>query len=514
MKRELTQQGCTSEKVAMGISMALLCIAVCVQGGFFPICIAFVGLLECIVCFFIKVRIDSKHLCVMLLFSLWYLFCAIKLEFILEYVINALLPLTIVLFFVVVTSMNSDLRKNLLILFIKISVAVAWIAIICCVYSIIIHKTMERIVFPFQYSNACGIYFAMLIILSKDINDKIIQKGKFIFYVALILTQSIGAITLTVIAELAYSRNWKKFVAIAIGIIIFILFFHSRIYQSAGTFIERLLQIHDGMFCISENPVFGIGMGKWRELRNFYQTGFYEASLIHSSIVQIGVDSGIIGTILFIACIIGGINKRLLTSKKYYICLAMFLAHSFIDCSMSFLGLDLLFVLILSQTAEAVKCQRTIKRVLTTPLTTIILLIFIFAEYGLLNVRNINNLSNIQEYNAVIHYYENDKLMQTSVNAKLDYAKSLYNLQKYDETTKVIDEFKYKTTDMLILRAWSSNYDFLFDVLQKEKYNQKIYDEIREGANADTQRKAADIYNQAVDEMSDLGKTLYNRMEK
>ncbi len=514
MNKELTHKKSIAEKVIMGIAIILLCTSVCVQGGFFPICIALIGLLECVVCLFIKTGINLKHLCIMVLFSLWYLFCTIKSEFILEYAINALLPLTIVLFFIIVTSMDSALRKKLLMLFIKISVAVAGISIICCVYSIILHKTMERILFPFQYSNACGIYFAMLIILSKDIGNKFIQKGKFAFYAALILTQSVGAILLTIIVELVYGRSCKKFVVIVTGIILFILCFHSRIYQSAGTFIERLLQIRDGISCIAKNPIFGIGMGRWSELRNIYQSGFYEATLIHSSIIQIGVDSGIVGIALFTVCIARVLNKGLFNSKKYCICLGMFLIHSLMDCSMSFLGLDLLAALILSQSSESMKCQRIIQKKFVAPVAASVLLIFTFAEYGLLNIRNINNLFNRQAYEMVIHKYENNKLMQTSVNAKSDYAKSLYNTEQYDKTISVIDSFKYKTTDMLILRTWSSDYDFLIDALQKEKYNQKIYDEIREGANEDIQRKATEIFNQAVDEMSPLGKTLYNRMEK
>lgn len=489
-------------------------ISVMIQGGFFPVCIALVGIAECILCFFVKVQPNPKYLCPILVFSLWYLFCSIKTGVVIEYTANALLPFAVMIFFFILTSIEIDARKRVLIYVIKISIVLAIISIGLCVYSSISNRITERALFPFQYSNACGIYFSVMIILSKQSKDKFIHRCRYIFYIALLLTQSVGAIILTVMGEIAYDFKVKKICIMLLGIAVFVICFHSRIYQSIGTFTERLLQIQDGIICIIRNPILGIGMGKWGEMKNIYQSGFYEATLIHSGIIQIGVDSGIVGMVLFIICIINAINKNLLKSKKHCICMGMFLTHSLMDCTMSFLGLDILFILILSQCIENTDLQATQRKLITIPCIIIVLLTFMTAEYCLLKIRNINKLFNKQEYSTVISNYENDNILPFSIGSQLDYVKSLYNTEQHDKTINVIDNFQYKTTDMLILRAWNSNYDFLIDALQTEKYNQKIYDEIREGANEDIQKKAAGIFNQAVDEMSILGTKLYNRMEK
>lgn len=512
MDRKSIKRSIMKEWTVLYITAGIFFLSVCIQGGYFPACIVFIGLAECILYAAVKPRIKLGILCPMLIFSLWYVFCTVKAGIVLEYASKALLPTVAAMFYTIVISIDKRLKEKLLICVIKFSIGLAVASIIFCTASSISSGALERALFPFQYSNACGIYFAVLIILSKECNDKLIIRGKIVFYITLILAQSVGAIILAVAAELIYSRNKKKLIIIIAGITIFALCLYPRIYQSAGTFIERLLQIRDGLSCIAKNPVFGIGGGRWQELKNIYQSGFYEAVLIHSSIIQIGVDAGVAGILLFFWMICALIRKSLPLSKKHCICMGIFLVHSCMDISMSFLGLNLLMILILTQTTGDGKDRIYIGRVYVA-VALIALAAFGSSEYGLLQTKAIDKYFNNREYSKVIQKYEADSLLQSSVNARLSYLKALYNTHQYEKAAETIDRFDYKTTDMLILRAWCSSGSYLTEVLSKQKYNRQIYREIEEGDDTDLKYQANTILDEAINSMSDLGKILYNRME-
>lgn len=492
-------------------AIGLLCLCTCVQGGFFPICIAFAGLIECILIFTLKAKFNIKCICA-LVFCLWYFFCAVRPGFILEYTANALLPLVSMLFFIILTSLDVKTRRKISVGFIKLSVIIAFISVICGVYTSLIHHKAERLTFPFQYSNACGIYFAVMIILSKQSGDKFIDKGRYIFYAALLMTQSIGAIILTAAAEFIYGTTRKKMLFMLICAALFAVLFHQRIYQSGGTFIERLLQIHDGAICILKNPVFGIGAMRWQKTGNLYKSGFYSSALIHSGIIQIGVDSGITGLLLFAAAIFSLLGKRIFSAKKELICIVIFLVHSCLDISMSFLGLDLLIMLTVSLSAP--KTDYTVGKLYYMPLVIILTAVFAAAEYGIIAVKSADRYFAGHDLEKVIDKYENNAFIRTSVNGRLDYLKALYASGRFDEAADAIDKFSYRTDDMLILKAWCSTDDILIDTLRLEKYNERVYNEIKEGASDDIKHIADGIFEQAVNDMSFWGTKLYKRTER
>ena len=503
----------TKERVQYIFIAAIICMTVFLQGGFFPSIIAGCGVLMCIICLFdMQSKVNIKKISFPVIFSLWYVFCTVRTGFVLEYAAKAMLPMILVIFFIIVTSLSVDMRRQILTVIIKISILIACLSVIMCAVSSIKNTHIERALFPFQYSNACGIYFALLAVISKASDDGFIKKFRIIFYIALLLTQSVGAVVLTVIVELMCAKSKKRTVVIAVSVAAFTVVFHSRIYESMGTFIERLLQIHDGALCIADNPIFGIGAGKWSETRNFYQTGFYTATLIHSSITQIAVDSGVVGLILFIISVVGLWDRNLFKNKECATCVAMFLLHSMMDFTMSFLGLDLLIILVAAQGYDrgSYKCINSKIRI---PCISVILIAAVIFEYGLFSAKNIENLFKNENYSRVVQKYEQSRYIQHSPNAQLAYLKSLYNTGEHTKCAETIDGYTYKTTDMLILKSWCADNKVLLNTLYKQPYNEKIYDEIKEAGNEENKQAADLILKDAVNNMSRLGKMLYQRTE-
>ena len=104
----------------------------------------------------------------------------------------------------------------------------ALFSIIYCVTKSFDSKVLQRLSFPFDYSNACGIYFAVCFFIAKYSKSEFLNKAGFIFIPALVLTQSIGAVGVFIIAYLYVLIKEKKFIPI---IIFVILGYNSHIVQ-------------------------------------------------------------------------------------------------------------------------------------------------------------------------------------------------------------------------------------------------------------------------------------------
>ena len=245
----------------------------------------------------------SFNQCLLFVFAVWYFCCSLQSGFFVEYASRGLIPFAVLLFWIYISN-TPGLKENAIIIITKASLFVAAIAIAHCAVQSIADRTLYRLTFPFDYSNVCGIYFAVCFFWSKSIPDRAFGYLKMIFLLAVVLSQSVGALGLLVLAfTYQLIKNKKYFVVIAefaiFGILAFLL--RDRLLESSATFLERLLQIQDGISCILDNPIAGIGAGKWQFAKWYYQTGFYGALFMHSSFFELGVNSGIVGMILFAA---------------------------------------------------------------------------------------------------------------------------------------------------------------------------------------------------------------------
>lgn len=111
-----------------------------------------------------------------------------------------------------------------------------------------------------------------------------------------------------------------------------------RIGEGMQTFGERLCQMYDGMCIIARYPVFGIGAGNWAYEYPRFQTSQYVTTVVHSSIVQIGVDAGIPAMALAIALFVLGWKNRK-ADLRFDLAILLVFIHSIFDFSFQFFPL-------------------------------------------------------------------------------------------------------------------------------------------------------------------------------
>lgn len=492
-----------SNNVVCRIITVLFFFIILNQGGYFEGAIAAAGIAEALILFFAG-RKTSKSIFLMPVFCLWYFICSIKNEIVTEYALRGLIPSVSLMFCYIIPQKK---EKYILNSVLKISVIISVCSIINCVAISMGAMQLKRSLFPFQYSNADGIYFSIIFLLLKNHENTYLKKSRWIVGLALMLTQSVGAVGLTVIGELILDYKKKKLLVIFIGAIILGFCFHERLYESIGTFTERLLQIYDGIKCIIKNPIFGIGAGRWELLKPYYQSGFYSANTIHSSIVQIGVNSGFIGIAIFIMCLIQIFIKLQKVEKKYLLCAVILIVHSCMDFTMSFLAVNMLSCLIFMQ-----KDNDTFKNTKHRIPVLLILVMFMFIAGGLYESRKMNDKINKNEYLIAIDNYNSSFFLKHSSTAFTDYLKSLYAVKAYDELFDLIDNTEYPPAYLIILQIWCcENSEVMIKNLRQQPYNITLYNEIYKCDDKFVRIKADEILQSSIENMSYFGKLLYKK---
>jgi len=124
-----------------------------------------------------------------------------------------------------------------------------------------------------------------------------------------------------------------KWIMAGILVVFGAIVFYRTGMRPFGTYIERLIQISDGVRTIVENPL-GIGPGAWQFEVYARQSAFYDAVFLHGGYISIGVDAGISAIAFCLALIFCKIRRNLVS--KYNIAMYMILFHALFDFSLSF----------------------------------------------------------------------------------------------------------------------------------------------------------------------------------
>ncbi len=474
------------------------------QGGYFALGFIPAGFIMAILLIFKRITLHRRQL-IWLLFCGWYMLCSLKNGFVTEYFAKALLPVAVTAFGLLISSETEETRDRLIEIIVKISIAAAAVAVYICIETSVKNRDLYRLLYPFQYSNASGVFFAVTAILAKKSNSLFIKRTKWILYVALILSQSVASIALAVTAELLIGKSLKKTLAVAAGVVIFVILLHSRVYQSMGTFIERILQIRDGMECILKNPIFGIGAGAWEYEKYKYQSGFYIATVIHSSIVQIGVNGGVLCLLLF--C--GYAGKKLLQlfkyDKIYFYGAAVLILHSAVDFTLSFLAVDVLLLLLLSMGKE----EKGLPLKNRYKIIPAVIVVFVFS-CGIYNHNKIINIKRIKAGEVYAKTFENSILPKFSADANIKYIDSLYKIGRVEEAEKLADETPFHATQLMIDKMkFCPTKDIMCEVMKENPYNINLHNSIKTGKGY-PYKEVEDITAEAIENMSLFGKILYN----
>lgn len=148
---------------------------------------------------------------------------------------------------------------------------------------------------------------------------------------------------------------------------------------------ERIVFIEDGLKIAKDNWLFGRGANAWRYEKYDYQQYLYAVSQMHSYIVQVFIEYGIVAPISLIT-IIGLIVYKYLRNRNKvddvvtgaFISLLALIVHSTIDLEMTYLYvLQLFFMLIAILVSYNIKQSEKEKTRVTKMIVAVILLIFL-----------------------------------------------------------------------------------------------------------------------------------------
>lgn len=257
----------------------------------------------------------------------------------------------------------------------------------------------RRLQFTFQYANAAGSWFAAAALLAQDREEVRVRRAALPCVTALLLTRSMGALALYGILQLVrlwrrralwgelvlthaaavplagafflgrgwlcllglallYGLSWYQdrlipaalgwklhWLGLAVGGAGAAVIAASR-WRGALTFVERLVQIIDGLGAVARNPLLGVGAGNWSRYCPLFQSAQYSSTLIHSGPVQMGVDAGVLAAALAAAVLVLGWKRGGRSRAESLACLLL-AGHSLLDFTLQFLPIDLLLLALL-----------------------------------------------------------------------------------------------------------------------------------------------------------------------
>lgn len=507
MKRSIKEVNMSKLNIYGIFFIILTVILLLCYGGFFEGAIIFLGMITAGVFFGRKIKIKvNLSQGIFLAFALWYFLCSIVNGFVLEYMIRGLIPF--ITFFLWIWCSNfQGAKEKVKDVIVEISVWIAVISIIHCGIISIDSVALKRITFPFDYSNACGIYFAVCYFLAQQSRESFLKKCKYVFIVALLLTQSVGAIGLFCLAvfwEMLKNKKYLYVAVISFAGLLFVILFRERILESAGTFVERLLQINDGIICMAKNPVFGIGAGWWENAKGHYQTGYYMAKNIHSSIVSIGVNSGVLGLLLFLVVCFLEVRK-MITQKNVSVPVILILAHSLLDFTLSFMAINAILVLLLpdNEDEKAVEIKEIPKKIIAV----ILVITFGLFTFGIAcaNVFQKNTKISIEES---IKTFDQCFFVNHSIRCNQYFAAMMY--QEKISCTKLQDcNYKYMPIEVVLYKSeYEGGEGYLLKSLKEQPYNTVLRDFILSGSHEE--EKVSLLNKESVEKASFFGRILYN----
>lgn len=386
----------------MGFALtAAILIPVLIQGGFYPTAFLIPGAALAGAGALRKGRALER--CEWLLWALaaLYLCASLFRGYDASSLAQACLPVSCAAFLYLYLSLSQREKGRLLDRTVLASGIFAGIAILafCGAVPLTGAVSARRLQFTFQYANAAGSWFAAAALLAQDREEVRARRMALPCVTALLLTRSMGALGLYGILQLVrlYRRRelWRELVLthaaavlcagallavrgwlclpvlaavyglgwyqekllpaavylklhwlglIAGGAGAAVLLVSRR--HSALTLVERLVQILDGLNAAVHYPLLGVGAGNWDRYRPLFQSAQYSSTLVHSGIVQIGVDAGLPAMALAAAFFLLAWRRRGRSPSEALAC-CLLAGHSLLDFTLQFLPIDLLLLALL-----------------------------------------------------------------------------------------------------------------------------------------------------------------------
>lgn len=552
----------------MGILLAgMILVSVLIQGGFYPT--IFLGA-SCILAgtaLFAKTR--KLDYCDWFIWGLagLYLIASLVNGYASESLGQACLPGACALFLLLYRNLSAakkaGLQKTVLLgggLFAGIAL-LAFCDIVPLSGAVISH----RLQFTFQYANAAGSWFAALALLAQENKDSRIRRLFLPLVATLLLTRSVGALGLYFLLQLI--RLWQRrkeklwqeavlthvistgfavalyfvngWMAVAVLILLFVAGWYWEVLLGIGrkfhlewvsllagglgvmsallsqrfssglrTFAERLVQIWDGLHIIAAHPLWGIGAGNWEEVYPCYQSAQYASTVVHSSMIQIGVDAGIFAIILATVFLAFAWRQTGRNSSES-LAAGLLVAHGLLDFTMQFFPIDAILLMLLFAGEEPAPAEQ--KRSFLYHSNAFVLgVLCVILLYGQTQYKQIAYQAQAEEWEAVCENYERQQpLFGQSPTVRNLYVRALYNsgdLRGVIEATEGIpnvrtEEFLFRAQALRQLGRQDDACRLLLEQLKRRLYQVRLFErtaQLLQEWDADT--AWLDAYNQIVDQ--------------
>lgn len=521
--------------------------SILVQGGYFPTVILIVTILLSGATIVIKKRVLAVYEIIAFITVLSYFISSLANGYNSVSLAQASLSSACAVFLYLYNCLSEQRKSQLIDGLIIGSGVFAGLAILafCDVINITGAVTSQRLQFTFQYANATGAWFAAIVLLAQDRENLRAKSFLIPCLVALLLTRSVGALGVYVIVQMA--RLWllrkdqqlwqgvlvthvlSAIFAIAffplrgwlavLGIMLLYLAgfylqqllsiaycirFHwvclgssglvavgvlrsSRVASSFLTFIERIIQIVDGGKLIASNPLFGVGVGNWAYIYSYHQSAQYTSTVVHSSIIQIGVDAGLPTIVLVVLFVILAFRQkgRPLAST---LAATLLLAHSLMDFTLQFFPICALLISLLFDASNYIPTK---KRRLTAPLITMVMLCICVLTTALLYIelqsKQLARNAQIGSWDTILEKYERQKFLYgKNQDAESYYIYALYYTNNFEGVIEAAQFHKMSDTAGLLLRAQSLQQlgdrdaacELLLSELEQQMYRVVLYKQV------------------------------------
>lgn len=544
--------------------------AALVQGGYFPTMFLFAAFATACGLLFTRRPAALGQTWWAWALAGWYLCAALRWGYRADSLAQAFLPACCALFFTACRSLSEADRARYFNHILLGGGALAGLSLLAFSGVLPLNGavTAHRLQGTFQYANAAGSWFAAMALLAQDCLDARCRKLTMVNITALFLTRSTGALGLYAVmqilraflrrkegvwadcvllhaAALAFaaflflipgwpalpalvllgllSRHWARLSALGkrfhlqwacliLGIAATAGILASRRFAvSLGTFVERIVQMKDGLGVILHHPAFGLGAGSWALLAPYYQSAQYSASVIHSSPVLIGVDAGLPAVVLAAGLVISS-WRRGRRSLSQNLAAVLLILHSIFDFTMRFYPLAVLLLALLSTGTEASELQAPRQKgiPLRRAVAAVCALLGLWLLAGELETKQLNARVNTGDWAGAAAYYEDRRwLFGDSRKARAAHLYALYGAENWQGILNStqgaqdlsLDELNLRAQAMEALGDQEGACTFLLEQLEQRLYQVELFQRTAElfrlwEVDGDT----VDTYNRLVEQ--------------
>lgn len=140
------------------------------------------------------------------------------------------------------------------------------------------------------------------------------------------------------------------FVALAVVGVACLIVFGDRIASGVTSLLERMAMVRDAITLWLSSPLIGIGPNNWQYRYQAIQTAPYYTTVVHSSLIQLLLDCGILGLAAFVGACFFGLRGMLrdFAERPAEVCAtSLILLHALIEFDLSFSSIAFLLAFLL-----------------------------------------------------------------------------------------------------------------------------------------------------------------------